>query len=103
MENVPSSGGQRRDTRRRRIAMRWMLWREPRIVDYIAIAVIASLLVAGGLWIGSVAAQSGGKPRDYSPTQQLDSGRDRKTQEKGATGLAEPVYLDDLPKENGSH
>jgi hypothetical protein len=84
--------------------MRWLLGREPRIVDYIAIAVIASLLVAAALWIVSVAAQSSGKSRDYYPTtQQLDSGQGRKTQEKGATGLAESVYLDDLPKENGSH
>jgi hypothetical protein len=83
--------------------MRWLLGREPRIVDYMAIAVIAPLLVAGALWIVSVAAQSGGKSRDYyAPTKQLDSGRGSKTQEKGATGLAEPVYLDDLPKENGS-
>jgi NPCBM/NEW2 domain-containing protein len=83
--------------------MRWLLGREPRIVDYIAIAVIAPLLVAGVIWIVSVAAQSSGKSHEYYPsTQRLASGRNEKTQEKGATRLVEPVYLDDLPKENGS-
>jgi hypothetical protein len=102
MENVPSSDGSSLDARRR-TAMRWLLGREPRIVDYIAIAVIAPLLVAGVLWIVGVAAPSGGKPREYyPPTQQLGSGQGRKTQAKATTGLAEPVYLDDLPKENGS-
>jgi hypothetical protein len=99
---VPSSDGPSLDARRR-TAMRWLLGREPRIVDYIAIAVIAPLLVAGVLWIVNVAAPSGGKSREYyPPTQQLDSGRSTTTHGKGATGLAEPVYLDDLPKENGS-
>lgn len=84
-------------------ALRWLLGREPRILDYIAVAVIAPLLVAGVLWIVGVAAPSGGgSHRYYLPTQPLGSGPSTRAQEKIATGLAKPVYLDDLPKENGS-
>jgi len=108
MEDLQSSDEPTLDVRHHQ-ALRWLLGREPRIVDYIAVAVIAPLLVAGMLWIIGVAAPSGGKTpragesREYDrPTQQLDSGRGTKTQERGATGLLNPVYLDDLPKENGS-
>jgi hypothetical protein len=83
--------------------MRWLLGREPRIVDYIAIAVIAPLLAAAVLWIVNIAAQSGGKSSDNSSTRQIESRGGRKEPEQGATGLAAPVYLDDLPKDNGSH
>jgi hypothetical protein len=102
MENIPSPGEQDLHTRRP-LGLRWFLWREPRIVDYIAIAVIAPLLVAGVLWVVSVAVRRGGESHGYSSsTRQLSSRGGTHVKGKGATGLAEPMYLDDLPKENGS-
>ena len=101
MEDPPSADKPTFDVHHRG-ALRWLRGREPRIIDYIAIAVIAPLLVAAVLWIISVAAGSNEiAGKHHSPTRQLEL-EDGKTREKGATGLAEPVYLDDIPKENGS-
>lgn len=102
MEDLPSTDKPRSDLQHSG-ALRWLLGREPRIIDYIAIAVLAPLLAAAVLWIIGVAAGSDGKSTEsYPPARQLESGENRKALEKGATVLIEPVYLDDLPKENGS-
>jgi NPCBM/NEW2 domain len=108
MENVPPSAKSDCD-RQTRPRLRWLLGREPRIVDYIAIAVIAPLLVAGILWIVGVATGGAAKrhehllpPQSVKSTSPTQSPSGVGAQGEATTGLAEPVYLDDLPKQNGA-
>ncbi len=76
--------------------------REPRIIDYIVIAVLAPLLVVGILTIISDATESYGKSSEnHSRTTPLESTEGNRSQEKDLARF-EPVYLDDLPEENGS-
>ncbi|MGA7703485.1 MAG: NPCBM/NEW2 domain-containing protein [Solirubrobacteraceae bacterium] len=102
MENLSSADQSKADTRRRGVRS-WLLGREPRIIDYMVIGVIVPLLVAGVLWtIGFAAGSDGTSSKHRPPGQKPVSGEGVKTQDKDTAGLAMPVYLDDLPKENGS-
>jgi hypothetical protein len=84
-------------------ALRWLWRQELRVIDSIAIGVIAALLAAGGIWVISVAASNGHEAgAHHPPLQRAGRGKAQTSHVEGEAGLARPVYVDDLLRENGS-